>query len=126
MEPRTMTTPTHRPAAPANLADVSTWTAEQMAWAAPRIVTKAVAAASDTYAQARETASAEAKVELTKIAERYMAQVLFWQGVMNGDAPKIPTFLKAQRVRAYQQTNERHRPCKTRYAGPKDWGVWSR
>lgn len=126
MEPTTTHMITTRPTAPANLADVSTWTAEQMAWAAPRIADKAAAAAADTHAQARDAASLEAKVELSKIADRYMAQVLFWRGVMLGESPKVPTFLKAQRVRAYQQINERHRQPKTRYAGPKDWGVWSR
>ena len=114
-----------RPTTPTNLADVSTWTREQMAWAAPQIVNLAVAATSETYAQARALPACEAKVELVKIADRYMAQVLFWQSVMLGESPKVPTFLKAQRVRAYQQTNERHRPAKTRFAGPKDWGVFS-
>lgn len=114
-----------KPNRPADLSNVSTWTPDQMAYAAPIIAEKAIAAASETYAQARATDHLEAKVELTKIANTYMNTGLFWQQVQLGNSPKVPVFLKSQRVQSYEQTNKRYRPAKTRYAGPKDWGIWS-
>lgn len=125
------TTPMIKPTRPANLADVSTWTQEQMAYAAPIIINKAVNAASETYAQAREAAAVGDSMgmayaaDLAKIANRYTKAVLFWQAVQLGENPKVPAFLKSQRVRSYEQMNKRVRPAKTRYAGNKDWGIWS-
>lgn len=117
-----------KPEAPRNLNDVSTWTEEQRKWAAPRIVTLAAQFASETSQEAREMRSTypAGYVELAKIAERHLAAAAYWSAVAAGDSPKIPVFLKEQRVSSYQQTNERYRPHKARYAGPKDYGVWSR
>ncbi len=120
-----------KPIAPTNLADVSTWTEAQLAYAAPIIVTKAVAAASECYADARNAdayGSLDAKriaVGFASIGHRHMKAVLFWQQVQLGNKPKIPVFLKSQRVSSYEQMNKRVRIAKTRYAGPKDWGIWS-
>jgi hypothetical protein len=120
----------NKPTKPANLADVSTWTREQMAYAAPIIVNRAVKATSDTFELARKYAAegtlagADAAAQLSKTAKRYMETVLFWQSVQLGESPKVPAFLKSQRVRAYQQTNQRHRAAKTRFGGQKDWGIW--
>lgn len=127
-----MTTTTMKPEAPKNLNDVSTWTKEQMDYAAPLIISKAVAAASETYAQARDAAAAgdhngmSYAADLAKIANRYTKTVLFWQSVQLGENPRVPAFLKSQRVRSYEQMNRRFKAAKTRYAGPKDWGVFSR
>lgn len=114
-----------RPAAPADLSRVSTWTADQKAWASLRIAEKAIAAASETYAQARDSRDLEARVELSKIAGRYLAAATYWQEVANGTNPKAPAFLNAVLVSSYEQTNGRVRPHKVRNPGPKDWGVFS-
>lgn len=114
-----------RPATPADLSRVSTWTEDQKAWASLRIAEKAIAAASETYAQAREARDLEARVELSKIAGRYLAAAIYWQEVANGTNPKVPTFLNAVLVSSYEQTNGRVRRHKVRNAGPKDWGVFS-
>lgn len=120
-----------KPPKPSNLSDVSTWTPEQMAYAAPIIVKRAAEQASAAYADARELNSSgswagrDAAAKMSKIGDRYMKTMLFWQAVQLGESPKIPTFLKAQRVRSYEQTNQRLRPAKTRYDGPKDFGIWS-
>lgn len=116
-----------RPATPADLSRVSTWTPEQMAWAAPRISALAAAAASKTSAEAREFRAAgnlDCFVTFSKIADRYLATAAFWSQVQAGDRPKVPAFLNASFVRSYEQTNGRRRPCKTRNPGPKDWGVF--
>lgn len=118
-----------RPAIPSDLSRVSTWTPEQMAWAAPRISAAAAKAVSETCDQAREARAAgnlEAYAGLSKIVTRYMAQAVFWSAVAAGDRPKVPTFLNASKVSSYEQTNGRVRPHKVRYPGPKDWGVFSR
>lgn len=117
-----------RPATPADLSRVSTWTSEQMAWAAPRISALAAAAASETTAEARECRAAgnlEAYADLSKIAARYLATAAFWSQVQAGDRPNVPAFLNASFVSAYEQTNGRVRRPKTRNPGPKDWGVFN-
>lgn len=121
----------NKPPAPMNLADVSTWSDQQKAYAAPLIISKAITATSETYAQAREAAAVgdgmgmAYAAGLGKIANRYHLTVLYWQAVQLGMNPKVPTFLRSQRVKSYEQTNKRLRPAKTRYAGPKDWGIWA-
>lgn len=117
-----------RPTTPADLSRVSTWTAEQMTWAAPRIAGLAAKAVSETSAQAREYRAAgnlEAYADLSKIVTRYMAQAVFWSAVAAGDRPKVPAILNASLVASYEQTNGRIRPHKVRNPGPKDWGVFS-
>lgn len=118
-----------RPATPSDLSRVSTWTAEQMTWAAPRIADLAAKAVSETCDQAREARAAgnlEAYAGLSKIASRYLDTAAFWSAVAAGDRPKVPTFLNASLVSSYEQTNGRVRRHKVRNPGPKDWGVFSR
>lgn len=117
-----------RPVTPSDLSRVSTWTSEQMAWAAPRISALAAKAVSETSAQAREYRAAgdlEAYAGLSKIVSGYMAQAVFWSAVAAGDRPKVPAILNAVRVEAYEQTNGRVRPAKIRNPGRKDWGVFA-
>lgn len=117
-----------RPATPSDLSRVSTWTAEQMAWAAPRIAGLAAKAVSETSAEAREYRAAgnlEAYAGLSKIAARYLAEAAFWSAVAAGDRPKVPAFLNASLVSSYEQTNGRVRRHKVRNPGPKDWGVFA-
>lgn len=123
-----MITTTMKPEAPKNLNDVSTWTEAQRLWAAPRIVTLAAKFASETSQEAREMRCTypEGANELGKIAERHLLAAVYWSAVAAGDSPKVPVFLREQRVSSYQQINARYRPSKSRYAGPKDYGVFSR
>lgn len=116
---------TMKPPAPANRNDVSTWTQEQLSYAAT-IIPRRIA---ELNRQDTETIIGTNNLVLIAglrgLIYRRTKHLHYWLSVQAGNNPKVPVFLREQRVAGYQQTNERHRPSKTRYAGPKDWGIWN-